>query len=81
MCGNFFRSHVLYIREGVKMINPIQQNVVFKGAKPQASDNFKGTANVHGSVRQDYLNAVNEVNKTQSKMAELNSGKKLDVIA
>ena len=64
------------------MINPIQQNVVFKGAKATTTDNFTGTPNVtHKSVRQDYLNAVNQVNETQNKMTELNSGKKLDVIA
>ena len=63
------------------MINPIQQNVVFKGSKTTNTDNFTGTPVVNRSVREDYLNAVNQVNQTQNKMTELNSGKKLDVIA
>ena len=66
------------------MINPIQQNVVFKGAKAQTSDNFTGAPAVSTNVRQDYLNAVHDVSAMQQKMntqVDSSLGKKLDVIA
>lgn len=66
------------------MINPIQQNVVFHGVKKnEAKDNFKGVPNVtpNLSVRQQYLNTVNDVNAVQNKMTKLNEGQKLDVLA
>jgi len=65
------------------MINPIQQNVVFHGVKKnEAQDNFKGAQNAASNltVRQQYLNAVNDVNNTQNKMSEL-CGQKLNVVA
>lgn len=66
------------------MINPIQQNVVFKGVKNSA-DNFTGAPAVAPrSVRQDYLNAVQNVSDVQSKMkTEVTGtlGQNLNVIA
>lgn len=70
------------------MINPIQQNVVFKGVqKNDVKNDFKGAPNLvytNLSVRDGYLNAVKDVEKTQSDMMGLvngTSGSKLNVIA
>ena len=66
------------------MIKPIQQNVVFTGKNVTASDNFKGAIVPSRSVRQDYLNAVNNVNEVQASIkAKVNEslGNNLDKIA
>ena len=66
------------------MINPIQQNVVFKGANKNVSDNFTGTPALKQSVRQDYMSALNNVASVQENMkAKVDSalGNKLDRIA
>lgn len=41
------------------MINPIQQNVVFRGNNTNVADNFKG--NAPRTVRGDYTSTVNNV--------------------
>ena len=66
------------------MINPIQQNVVFKGGNTNLADNFKGTPAVKQSVRQDYISALNSVASVQENMKhQVNNalGNKLDCIA
>lgn len=66
------------------MIKPIQQNVVFRGKNATTSDNFKGAIAPSRSVRQDYLNAVNDVNEVQASIkAKVNDslGNNLDRIA
>lgn len=63
------------------MINPIQQNVVFKGVNANSvngkADNFTGSPVVAPvvkgtSVREDYLNAVKKVSSVQESMNKLN---------
>jgi len=70
------------------MINPIQQNVVFKGNDAlQAGSGFTGNLNAAGfqrSVRGDYANTVTNVldmQQTESKKLDSTTGNKLDTIA
>lgn len=76
---------MFYILGGkVVMINPIQQNVVFKGVKKaEGTDNFTGNMPVSRTVRGDYANAVTGVSKVQQNMTAINdkAGKNLDTIA
>ncbi len=70
------------------MINPIQQNVVFKGGKVnKSSEGFTGSTpatKTQRSVRSDYMAAVNNVLKLQQNAQDKfdsNSGNKLNTIA
>lgn len=70
------------------MINPIQQNVVFKGVNANSvngkADNFTGAPAVTTSVREGYLNAIDNVSKVQDTMknkVDGTLGKNLNVIA
>ncbi len=70
------------------MINPIQQNVVFKGVQNSgysvAQDNFKGNVQQQAvSVRDNYLNAVKDVADVQNQVQEKigNHTGKLNIIA
>lgn len=67
------------------MINPIQQNVVFKGVdKVKGADNFTGNMPVTQSVRGNYRNTINDVVGVQQNMQAVTNehlGNNLNTIA